>query len=216
MHGKNNETDLSRIIRNAVCLKNFDTPGTRLAMSPLGRIPQRPAGLPGEPRYGAVLIVLFEEAQRLHSILIKRCDGLRHHPGQISFPGGRREKDENPLACALRETREEIGIDPEALDIAGGLDAAYILASDFHIHAFVAWHPGIPVCTPDPREVAAIVPVPLNLLCTPGARTYELKNIRGTVRKVPGFLFLDHHIWGATAILLHEIIERLKIAGWQD
>ena len=66
MHGMNNEIDLSRIIRDAVCLKNFDTPGTRLAMSPLGRIPQRPAGLPGAPRCGAVLIVLFEEAKRLH------------------------------------------------------------------------------------------------------------------------------------------------------
>jgi 8-oxo-dGTP pyrophosphatase MutT (NUDIX family) len=215
MHGMNNETDLNRIIRAAVCLKNFDTPGTRLVMSPLGRIPQRPADLPGEPRYGAVLIVLFEEAQRLHSLLIKRCDDLRYHPGQISFPGGRREKDEDPLACALRETREEIGIEPEALDIAGPLEPAYIIASDFHIHAFVAWHPGIPVCTPDPREVAAIVPVPLGLLCAPGARTQEVKTILGTKRTVPGFSFLEHHIWGATAILLHEIIERLKMAGWQ-
>jgi 8-oxo-dGTP pyrophosphatase MutT (NUDIX family) len=216
MHGMNHDTDLRRIIKAAVCLKDFDTPGTRLAMSPLGRIPQRPAGLPGEPRSGAVLIVLFEKSQRLHVLLIKRCDGLRHHPGQISFPGGRREKDEDPLACALRETREEIGIEPEALEIIGALEPAYILASDFHVHPFVAWHPGIPVCTLDPREVASIVPVPLDLLCTPGARTYETKNILGTVRRVPGFSFLKHHIWGATAILLHEIIERLTLAGWQN
>jgi 8-oxo-dGTP pyrophosphatase MutT (NUDIX family) len=211
----NNKTDLSHIIRDAVCLKNFDTPGTRLIMSPLGRIPQRPAGMPGEPRSGAVLIVLFEEAQRLHCLLIKRCDDLRYHPGQISFPGGCREKNEDPLACALRETREEIGIKPEALDIAGGLEPAYILASDFNIHAFVAWHPGTPVCRPDPREVATIIPVPLDMLCIPGARTFEAKNILGTVRTVPGFSFLEHHIWGATAILLHETIERLKMAGWQ-
>jgi 8-oxo-dGTP pyrophosphatase MutT (NUDIX family) len=215
MHGMNNKPGLRRIIRDAVCLNDFDTPGTRLAMSPLGRIPQRPAELPGEPLCGAVLIVLFAETERLHTLLIKRCDGLRHHPGQVSFPGGRREKDEDPLACALRETREEIGIAPETLDIAGGLEPAYILASDFNIHAFVAWHPGTPVCRPDPHEVAAIIPVPLDLLCTPGARTYKTKNILGTIRTVPGFSFLEHHIWGATAILLHETIERLKMAGWQ-
>ena len=149
-------------------------------------------------------------------LLIKRCDDLRHHPGQISFPGGRLEKDEAPLACALRETFEEIGIEPEALNIAGGLEPAYILASDFHVHPFVAWHSGIPACRPDPREVAAIVPVQLALLSTPDARTYEVKNILGTIRRVPGFSFLEHHIWGATAILLHEIIERLKTAGWQE
>jgi 8-oxo-dGTP pyrophosphatase MutT (NUDIX family) len=197
-------------------LKNFNTLGTRIAMSPLDRIPKRPDELQGEPRCGAILILLFTEATNLSVIVIKRRDDLRHHPGQISFPGGRREPDEEPIVCALRETHEEIGISPEELIIAGGLEPAYILASDFVVHPFVAWHPGIPSCIPDPREVTEVFSIPLSRLCTADARTRSPKNIFGTERTVPGFSFSGHHIWGATAMLLHEIIERLKAAGWRE
>ena len=125
------------------------------------------------------------------------------------------ELEEQPLVCALRETREEIGIEPETLHIAGGLQPAYIVASDFLIQPFVAWHTGTPVCTPDPSEVTDIFHVPISRLSDDKARSYALKNIRGTIHDVPGFSFLDHHIWGATAMLLHETIERLKAAGWK-
>ena len=84
-------------INDAVCLKNFDTWGARITMSPLNRIPQRPAELQGEPRCGAVMAVLFIKSKKLHVLLIKRRDDLRHHPGQISFPGGRQEHGEEPL-----------------------------------------------------------------------------------------------------------------------
>jgi 8-oxo-dGTP pyrophosphatase MutT (NUDIX family) len=206
----------AQLIKDAVCLRNFNTPDTRIPMSPLGCIPERPAGLQGEPRSGAVLAVLFEASKKLHVILIKRRDDLRHHPGQISFPGGRLEQREEPLACALRETNEEIGLASETLIIAGALQPAYILASDFFVHPFVAWHPGIPSCRADPNEVADIYYVPMALLCADNARAYASKNIRGSMREVPGFSFLNHHIWGATAMLLHEIIERLKAAGWRE
>lgn len=209
-------TALQQIISYAVHLKDFDTRSTRIAMSPIGRIPRRPAGLAGAARTGSVLIVLFSAADSLHVILIKRREDLRHHPGQISFPGGRREQGETPLACALRETREEIGIEPASLIIAGHLETAYIIASDFSIDPFVAWHPGIPACIPYPSEVDAIYTVPLAHLCAPGAREYRQKNILGTQRSVPGFLLDGHHLWGATAMLLHEIIERLKAAGWRE
>ncbi len=185
-------------------------------MSPLDRIPERPDELQGEPRCGAVLILLFTEATNLSVIVIKRRDDLRHHPGQISFPGGRLEQDELPLVCALRETHEEIGISPEELIIAGGLEPAYICASDFVVHPFVAWHPGIPSCIPDLHEVAEIFQIPLSQVCTADAHTQATKNIFGTEREVPGFSFSGHHIWGATAMLLHEIIERLKKAGWRE
>ena len=208
--------NLNKIIKNSASLRTFDTLSTRIAMSPLNRIPERPAELQGDPRCGAVLAVLFAKAEQLHVILIKRRDDLRHHPGQISFPGGRREQDELPLACALRETHEEIGISPEELSIAGGLEPVYICASDFVVYPFVAWHPGIPSCIHDPREVTEVFQIPLSRLCTADARTRALKNIFGTERAVPGFSFSGHHIWGATAMLLHEIIERLKAAGWRE
>jgi len=209
-------TPLQQTVCNAVHLKDFDTRSTRIVMSPVGRIPLRTAGLAGTARTGSVLIMLFSTDNALHVILIKRCDDLRHHPGQISFPGGRREKCEDALACALRETREEIGIEPDSLSIVGPLEPTYIIASDFCIDPFVAWHPGIPACIPDPHEVDAIYTVPLSLLCTPGARICRQKNILGAQRNVPGFLLYGHHIWGATAMLLHEIIERLKAAGWRE
>ncbi|MBM4310175.1 MAG: CoA pyrophosphatase [Deltaproteobacteria bacterium] len=210
------DTTRQQTVCNAVQLKDFDTRSARIVMSPVGRIPERTAGLAGTARTGSVLIVLFSDAARLHVILIKRRDNLRHHPGQISFPGGRREKCEDALTCALRETREEIGIEPDSLIIVGPLEPTYIIASDFCIDPFVAWLPGIPGCIPDPREVDAIYTVPLAHLCAPGAREYRQKNILGTQRSVPGFLLYGHHIWGATAMLLHETIERLKAAGWRE
>jgi len=207
---------VKQIIKDAVCLKKFDTLGARIAMSPLNRIPERPADLHGEPRCGAVMAVLYIKAEKLHVILIKRRDNLRHHPGQISFPGGRREENEEALVCALRETQEEIGIAPEELSIIGSLKPAYILASDFIVHPFVAWHPRVPTCQPELSEVAEIFEVPLNILSIDSARVYATKTIRGTAHKVPGFLYLGDHVWGATAMLLYEIIERLKIAGWEE
>jgi len=208
--------NLNKIIKNSASLINFDTLSTRIAMSPLNRIPERPAELQGDPRCGAVLAVLFAKAEQLHVILIKRRDDLRHHPGQISFPGGRQEQNELPLACALRETHEEIGIPPDELIIAGGLEPAYICASDFVVYPFVAWHSGIPACIPDPHELTEVFKIPISRLCTADARTRAPKNIFGTEREVPGFSFSEHHIWGATAMLLHEIIERLKTAGWRE
>ncbi len=207
--------DTYRIIRNAVHLKNFDTPGARLTMSPVGRIPERPAGLAGRARAGSVLIALYAAGGALHVILIKRRADLRHHPGQISFPGGRREPGETALACALRETREEIGIAPGRLTVAGPLEPAYIIASDFCIHPFVAWHAGIPACTPDPREVDGVYMVPLSSLCAPDVRVSRAVSVLGAQRSVPGFLVRGQHVWGATALLLNELLERLKAAGWR-
>jgi 8-oxo-dGTP pyrophosphatase MutT (NUDIX family) len=212
----NKDSDLLHIIRKAVHLKDFDTRAARIPLSPVGRIPERPEGLAGSARTGSVLIVLYAAEKKLHVILIKRRDDLRHHPGQVSFPGGRRENGEDALACALRETREEIGIAPGSLVIAGPLEPAYIIVSDFCIDPFVAWHSGIPACIPEPMEVDAIYTVPLRLLCAPDARECRQKNILGTPRSVPGFLLYGHHIWGATAMLLHEMIERLKAAGWRE
>lgn len=207
---------LRSIVLQAVQMKSFNALSPRRAMSPVGRIPVRPAHLKGSPRSGAVLGVLFGDGHALHVLLIKRRDSLRHHPGQISFPGGRLEHGETPQACALRETHEEIGIAPDALDIAGFLEPVYIIVSDFCIQPFVAWHEGIPDCKPDPREVESVLRVPLACLSTPEARAILPKNILGCVRDVPGFMFNGHHIWGATAILLNEIIARLKTAGWRE
>ena len=207
---------MQHLIKAAIALKDFDTTGARIPISPLGRIPIRPASQQGAPRRGAVLIPFFETENRLHVVLIKRRDDLRYHPGQISFPGGRLEKNEEPLDCALRETREETGIAPESLTIVGHLEPAYILASDFNVYPFAGLHSGVPVCRPDPGEVDDIFFAPLASLNTPEAISYEYKNILGTQKKVPGFSFLDYHIWGATAMLLNEIIQRLTKAGWRE
>jgi len=208
--------NLDLIIRNALHLENFDTREARIPMSPVGRIPERTEGRAGRARSGSVLIVLYAAAEKLHVILIKRRDDLRHHPGQISFPGGRREKGETARACALRETREEIGIEPERLIIIGPLEPAYIIASDFCIDPFVAWYSGIPACIPDPREVASVCMVPLGSLCAAGAFVRRPVNVLGTQRSVPGFLVCEQHVWGVTAMLLSELIARLTAAGWRE
>ena len=208
--------NLEQIVSTAVTLPHFDSTPARRAMSPMDRIPTRSADMQGTARRGAVLIVLFAEGAQLKLILIKRRDDLPFHPGQISFPGGRLDPGEQPEACALRETHEEIGIEAGNLHIAGSLDPVYIHVSDFHVHPFVAWHCGIPDTRPDTNEVDAVFRIPLAMLSAPAARTHAMKNIRGSICRVPGFTLFEHHIWGATAMLLSEMIERLTAAGWRE
>jgi 8-oxo-dGTP pyrophosphatase MutT (NUDIX family) len=198
-------------IQSALQLTDFDPLTAQEQMMPQTGLRQRPRAEPGEAREGAVLMLLYQSVDGPRLILIKRCDDLPHHPGQIAFPGGRREDGESLLQTALRETEEEVGVSPAAVTVLGSLTPIYIPPSDFEVYPFVGWHDGgRPAFQPDPREVAELIEVDLAYLRDPAARSHETWWLREEPVEVPYFSLPPHKIWGATAIILCEFLARLE------
>jgi len=200
------------VIHQALALPNFDVQSAHQTMVPLGRTRQRPQETPGQARVGGVLLLLYCHKQRMHLVLTRRRDDLNSHAGQISFPGGRQEANETPVQAALRETEEEIGVSTTAVSILGELTSIYIPPSDFEVHPFVGWVIGgkRPSFVPETREVAEIIEVPLRHLLDPHTREVGPIPVRGATYTVPYYNVNGHRVWGATAILLSEFLERLR------
>lgn len=157
----------------------------------------------------AVLVGLMARDEGWDVLLTRRTENLRDHPGQISFPGGRLESpDEGPLAAALRETREEVGIAPEYIEVIGYLPPHAVITG-FAVSPVVAiFRPGFTLHA-DPREVAEILRVPLNHLLEPGNLVRSERIVRGVVVPVYACQFGPHNIWGATAQILKSLCEAL-------
>lgn len=154
-----------------------------------------------------VLLLLFLRSNRIYLLLTRRTDSVLHHRGQISFPGGRLEPGENLLQCALRETREELGVTLAKSLIQGALTPLYIPPSNYCIHPFVAATAEQISFSPHPQEVAEVIEVPLDHLQDRNNARREEWVIRGDKCQVPFYLFRDHKIWGATAMVLAEFLE---------
>jgi len=156
----------------------------------------------------AVLVPLI--ARREPSLLFtRRTDTLSRHSGQVSFPGGRRDPgDLSPVETALRETMEEIGVDPAFVGIAGFLPR-YRIGSGFDILPVVGVVAEGFALAPDPREVAEIFEVPLAFFLDPANRSEEVRELGGRVRNIHVFRPGPHPIWGATAAIVHQLVGRL-------
>lgn len=199
-------------VRAALALPGFDGPAAQRHMAPVARPIARP-NLPGGPRLGGVLVLLYCADDELHVVLIRRPDYEGVHAGQVSCPGGRHEPPESLGETALRETYEEIGISPTDVELLGRLTSLYVMPSDFEVHPFVGRYTGAgrPRFVPDTREVAAILEAPLRLLLDPATRAKEEMELRGGLRlDVPFFRIGEHKVWGATAMILSEFVERLR------
>jgi 8-oxo-dGTP pyrophosphatase MutT (NUDIX family) len=168
---------------------------------------QRPA------QFGAVkAAVLLAVIQRREPMLLftRRTDTLARHSGQVSFPGGRSEKDDlSPVETALRETFEETGITPSFITVAGYLDR-YLTGTGFDIQPVVGLLADGFALVPDPREVAEIFEVPLAFLCDPANRRRESRELRGRQRRFYAFTYNGHEIWGATAAIVVNLAQRLN------
>jgi len=199
-------------IQAALDLESFDVLAAQQLMIPRIRRNERPPEMQGEPRVGGVLLLLYCYQQQMHVVLTRRRDDLNAHAGQISFPGGRREAGETAVQTALRETYEEIGVPPADISILGELTSIYIPPSDFEVHPYVGWvHNGErPSFTPQISEVAEIIETPLSHLMQPESRRSEPWEFRGSQVTVPFFDVDGHKVWGATAIMLSEFLERLR------
>jgi 8-oxo-dGTP pyrophosphatase MutT (NUDIX family) len=157
-----------------------------------------------QPRQGGVLVLLYPKDGRLYLPLTHRAETLKDHKGQISLPGGAREGDELLEWTALRETHEELGVDPQSVKVLGMLTPLYIFPSDYCITPYVAARPDRPTFVPDPAEVAEVLEVPLLTLLDPAIRREEEWVLYGTTTRVPFYQIGEHKVWGATAMVLSE------------
>lgn len=190
------------------------------ALHPLDRPPPGPGWnhaeladlLPAEKalRQAAVLVPLVERAHGPQVLLTRRTEVLRYHPGQIAFPGGRIEPaDPDPVAAALREAREEVGLAESASSPLGYLDP-FVTITGFHVFPVVARVAGDFVAAPDPSEVAEAFEVPLGWLLDPAnARSVDIE-FQGRPRRVLEFQHGGYRIWGATAAMLVNLRRRLE------
>lgn len=165
--------------------------------------------VPGS-RDAAVLLPLFEEAGEARLILTKRPDTMPSHRGEIAFPGGKLDVGDVTLeAAALRETYEEIGIDPVDIEVVGELDALGTVGSRFTITPFVGLLEGRPELHPDPVEVARVFDVPLSALLADGVHSEEEWEVGLPDFTIQFFELDDETVWGATARILTRFLAHL-------
>ncbi len=167
--------------------------------------------VPGSRR-AAVLVLLFDRGKGVEFLLTERPQTLPRHPGQISLPGGAADPgDPNLWETALRETREEMGIDTATLVPLGRLPDIHVHVSGYTVTPFVAWAPKLPPLSPDPSEVAQIIDIPLAELLDPNTVRTETWDFAGTQRAVTYYLLAGHIVWGATARILSHLARSLGI-----
>lgn len=158
----------------------------------------------------AVLVPLVLRPGGPTVLLTQRTDHLHDHAGQISFPGGRiEEQDASPEAAALRETQEEVGLDPSRIQLIGRLDT-YVVRTGFEVTPTVGFvHPPFEI-DPDPFEVADVFEVPLAFFMDRGNHRQGSREYRGTLRRFYVMEYRDRYIWGATAAMLVNLVDILE------
>jgi 8-oxo-dGTP pyrophosphatase MutT (NUDIX family) len=167
---------------------------------------------PANVRHAAALLLLFPVAGHAHLVLTVRSETLGRHRGQISLPGGVLEPGETEEQAAVREAHEEIGVDPAEVRTIGRLSPLDIPVSGFRLHPIVAVALHRPTFRPADREVARILEVPLEELLAPGC-VAEIERTRdGRIVTAPSFCIGEAQIWGATAMVLAEL---LVLLGWR-
>ena len=179
-------------------------------MSPVPRGWQKRANTPTP---AAVMILVYPDHEgRLSLVLTLRRADLRGHSGQVSFPGGRQDQqDENLTATAIRETCEEIGVGRDQIRIVGSLPGFYIPTSHHDVYPTVARCDAVPHFHANPDEVEEIFSCALEDLLHPRFKREETWRIGDRDVWVPYYAVNGHKVWGATAIMLSELEERLRL-----
>ncbi|MCU1400987.1 MAG: putative hydrolase, partial [Acidimicrobiales bacterium] len=162
-----------------------------------------------DARPSAVLIALVDGPRGVEVLLTKRSKALRNHSGEISFPGGRIDPGETPVETALREAREEVGLDPQLVTVRGQLSNLSTVVSRSYIVPIVGVLTEHPTLAPHEPEVARILWVPLAELVRPQTFREEWWGTPPLHRRMTFFELDDETVWGATAHMLRELLSLL-------
>ncbi len=176
----------------------------RLATPPPGRLP------PADKRQAAVLIPLYVDAGQLWTLLTRRSEELPHHRGQIAFPGGVRESGEDPWKAALRETEEELGVEPSQVIRLGRLDEAET-PSGFRIIPCVGAVPYPLETRVNEAEIAEVFSVPLLAFSDPRLIEDRLVRVNGRERWLRVYHVGTRPVWGLTARIVQNLMQRLGL-----
>ncbi len=167
-------------------------------------------------RRAAVLLLIYQRAGEDYVIFTRRTHAVEHHKGQISLPGGAQDPtDPDTVYTALRETQEELGVDPTLVAVVGALPDVYVPVSGFIITPVVArmkqgQEPVEIVFSPNPHEVAEVIEVPLRALRDEAIHRTELRTVNGLTQHIHYYTYGPYEIWGATGRIIFEFLESFE------
>ena len=166
-----------------------------------------------KPKKAAVMMLFYPKKYQTHLALILRTSYNGVHSSQIAFPGGKVEVEDFDLKqTALRETHEEIGVHPNAINVVRAFTEVYIPPSNYMVYPFFGYSRDELKFVLQDDEVAGLVELPLkDFLDDKIIVTNTLKTSYADSMEVPGFQVAEHFIWGATAMMLSELKETLKL-----
>lgn len=188
----------------------------QLLMAPKPIDPKRISShVPEGHRKSGVLLLFYPDNSSIYFPLIKRPQYLGAHSGQVALPGGKVEDgDPDVVFTALREAEEEIGIDSSKVEVIGSLTELFIPVSNFLVSPIVGFLDYKPTFIPEQREVARIIPTALNYLIQPDIVKRTTVSLGGgKYLETPYFEIAGELVWGATAMILSELIQVLKQKG---
>ncbi|HYK92408.1 MAG TPA: CoA pyrophosphatase [Acidobacteriota bacterium] len=189
--------------------------GTASFMTLKEQIRSRLAGLrfrildSGFNREAAVLMPIFEQDGEPHFLLTRRTNEVQTHKGQISFPGGMRESEEDLETTALRETLEEVGIESDRIELLGRFHD-FQATTGYRVSPFAGYIDGPFTTTPQTHEVAEILRVPFRIFLDPSRLRIEQMPHLGRMRDVYFYSYGVYEIWGLTARIIKEFLEELQ------
>jgi len=165
-----------------------------------------------DAREGGVMILLYQKEGSLHFPLIQRPDYDGVHAKQMSFPGGKKDDDDESLTItAIRETEEEIGVDSGKIEVVGSLTELFIIASNFNVLPVIGILNEPPEFLADEHEVDEIISVKIEDLMNDSLQKEKpLTILQGITINAPYFDLNDKVVWGATAMILSELKIILK------
>ncbi len=168
----------------------------------------------GDYLNAAVMILLYIRDGSWFTVLMKRPEYAGVHSNQISLPGGKLEDGDTDLnATALREIREELGVDDKQIRILGNLSRLHIPVSGIEVLPVVGYFPEKPDFQPDPAEVAYLIEARMEDLLHPRNTREKFRTLMCKLVRVPYFQIGEEQVWGATAMILSEFLEVVRMGG---